>query len=141
MGDDLAEYEWERTQLQRGQAIVAVPAPSADVQAKVREIMAAHCQTSMHFYGEVDDEVVVVGPESGVLSLDEGETSPYKSSTSSAWPDVGIPRSVRPERRVFPLGPGIHGKADEGGQEEIEEAEEERGADSDFGGDAAALQR
>lgn len=51
MGDDLAEYEWEREQLQRGQAIVAVPAASADVQAKVRQIMAGHCQTSLHFAG------------------------------------------------------------------------------------------
>src|SRR5688572_19963793 len=46
MGDDLTEFEWERAQLERGQAIVAVPAASADVQQKVREIMAGHCQTS-----------------------------------------------------------------------------------------------
>ena len=52
MGDDLTEYEWEREQLARGQAIVAVPAARADVQQKVREIMAAHCQTSMHFTGK-----------------------------------------------------------------------------------------
>jgi len=52
MGDDLSEYEWERAQLQRGQAIVAVPAARADVQQKVREIMATHCQTSLHFYGK-----------------------------------------------------------------------------------------
>ena len=52
MGDDLSEYEWEREQLQRGQAIVAVPAARADVQQKVREIMAEHCQTSMHFTGK-----------------------------------------------------------------------------------------
>ncbi len=52
MGNDLEEYEWEREQLQRGQAIVAVPASGADVQAKVREIMAGHCQTSLHFSGK-----------------------------------------------------------------------------------------
>ena len=52
MGDDLTEYEWEREQLARGQAIVAVPAARADVQQKVREIMAGHCQTSLHFYGK-----------------------------------------------------------------------------------------
>lgn len=51
-GDDLAEFEWERAQLQRGQAIVAVPAAKPEVQQKVREIMAAHCQTSLHFYGK-----------------------------------------------------------------------------------------
>ena len=52
MGDDLSEYEWEREQLERGQAIVAVPAARADVQQKVRGIMAEHCQTSLHFYGK-----------------------------------------------------------------------------------------
>ena len=52
MGDDLAEFEWERAQLERGQAIVAVPAARPDVQQKVREIMAGHCQTSLHFYGK-----------------------------------------------------------------------------------------
>src|SRR5215211_5438887 len=52
MGNDLEEYEWERQQLQRGQAIVAVPAPSSDIQERVRGIMAGHCQTSLHFYGK-----------------------------------------------------------------------------------------
>jgi hypothetical protein len=52
MGDDLAEFEWEREQLKRGQAIVAVPAASSDVQEKVRQIMAGHCQTSLHYYGK-----------------------------------------------------------------------------------------
>lgn len=52
MGDDLAEYEWERAQLERGQAIVAVPAASADVRAKVQEIMAGHCGTALHYSGK-----------------------------------------------------------------------------------------
>ncbi|MCA9859019.1 MAG: hypothetical protein KC438_04815 [Thermomicrobiales bacterium] len=51
LGNDLDQYEWERQQLERGQAIVAVPAPSAEAQAKVREIMTGHCQTSLHFSG------------------------------------------------------------------------------------------
>ncbi len=51
-GDDLSEFEWEREQLQRGQAIVAVPAANSSVEEKVREIMAAHCQTSLHYYGK-----------------------------------------------------------------------------------------
>jgi hypothetical protein len=52
MGNDMEEFEWEREQLRHGQAIVAVPAGSAEVQAKVRQIMAAHCNTSLHFYGK-----------------------------------------------------------------------------------------
>ncbi len=52
MGNDLEEYEWETEQLQRGQAIVAVPAPTDQIQEKVRGIMAGHCQTSLHFYGK-----------------------------------------------------------------------------------------
>lgn len=52
MGDDLAEFEWERTQLERGHAIVAVPASNEDTRAKVRQIMAGHCQTSLHVYGK-----------------------------------------------------------------------------------------
>lgn len=52
MGDDLSEFEWERDQLQRGQAIVAIPAANADAQQKVRQIMAGHCQTSLHFSGK-----------------------------------------------------------------------------------------
>jgi hypothetical protein len=52
MGNDLEEFEWERTQLQRGQAIVAVPAASPAVQQKVREIMASHCNTKLHFHGK-----------------------------------------------------------------------------------------
>jgi hypothetical protein len=51
MGDELSEFEWERNQLQRGHAIVAVPAASSEVQQRVREIMAGHCQTQLHFYG------------------------------------------------------------------------------------------
>ncbi len=51
MGNELEEYEWEREQLRRGQAIVAVPASGADVQEKVRQIMVGHCQTSLHFSG------------------------------------------------------------------------------------------
>jgi len=51
-GNDLEEFEWEREQLQRGQAIVAVPAAKPEVQEKVCEIMAAHCHTSMHYYGK-----------------------------------------------------------------------------------------
>lgn len=51
-GNDLDEFEWERNQLQRGQAIVAVPAADPEVQAKVREIMAGHCDTQLHFYGK-----------------------------------------------------------------------------------------
>ena len=52
MGNDLEEFEWEREQLQRGQAIVAVPAASPEMQEKVRQIMAGHCQTSLHCYGK-----------------------------------------------------------------------------------------
>lgn len=52
MGNDMEEFEWEREQLRRGQAIVAVPASRSDVQEKVRLIMAEHCQTSLHFYGK-----------------------------------------------------------------------------------------
>jgi hypothetical protein len=52
MGDDLAEFEWEREQLQHGQAIVAVPAPKASTQEKVRQIMETHCQTGVHFHGK-----------------------------------------------------------------------------------------
>ena len=52
MGDDLAEFEWEREQLQRGQAIVAVPAADPEIQERVCEIMAAHCHTLLHFYGK-----------------------------------------------------------------------------------------
>lgn len=52
MGNDMEEFEWERDQLRRGQAIVAVPAASADRQEKVRAIMAEHCQSSLHFYGK-----------------------------------------------------------------------------------------
>src|SRR4051812_47134901 len=37
-GNDLEEFEWEREQLQRGQAIVAVPAAKPEVQEKVCEI-------------------------------------------------------------------------------------------------------
>jgi hypothetical protein len=51
-GNDLEEFEWERDQLQRGQAIVAVPAANTELQEKVRQIMATHCQTSLHFYGK-----------------------------------------------------------------------------------------
>lgn len=52
MGNDLEEFEWEREQLRRGQAIVAVPAASAELQERVREIMTTHCQTSLHFHGK-----------------------------------------------------------------------------------------
>ena len=52
MGNDMEEFEWEREQLRRGQAIVAVPASRSDVQEKVRLIMTEHCQTSLHFYGK-----------------------------------------------------------------------------------------
>jgi hypothetical protein len=52
MGSDLDEFEWEREQLQHGKAIVAVPAPSSEVQDKVRQIMAGHCNSSLHFYGK-----------------------------------------------------------------------------------------
>jgi len=51
LGNELEEYEWEREQLQRGQAIVAVPASGSEVQEKVRQIMAGHCQSSLHFSG------------------------------------------------------------------------------------------
>lgn len=51
-GNDLEEFEWEEAQLRRGQAIVAVPAPTPDAQDKVRQIMEAHCRTSLHFYGK-----------------------------------------------------------------------------------------
>lgn len=51
MGNELEEFEWEREQLDRGQAIVAVPALGKDVQEKVRQIMVGHCQTSLHFSG------------------------------------------------------------------------------------------
>jgi hypothetical protein len=50
-GNELEEFEWERAQLQRGQAIVAVPVAHPETDEKVREIMAAHCKTSLHYYG------------------------------------------------------------------------------------------
>lgn len=52
MGNELEEFEWEREQLQRGQAIVAVPAASDAVKEKVRSIMTGHCHTSLHYYGK-----------------------------------------------------------------------------------------
>jgi len=51
-GNDMEEFEWERNQLRRGQAIVAVPAGNPELQEKVRQIMAGHCHTSLHFYGK-----------------------------------------------------------------------------------------
>lgn len=50
-GDDLEEFEWEHEQLRLGQSIVAVPAPNAELQEKIGEIMTGYCQTSLHYYG------------------------------------------------------------------------------------------
>ena len=50
-GNDLEEFEWENEELERGHAIVAVPARGAEAEAKAREIMREYCSTSIHCHG------------------------------------------------------------------------------------------